>query len=82
MQTIEKRDRKTNPCCKENWVNIAGGQVACDICGDGYFFTELGITSKEIIHAGGYDTIDHEGIPQHDLEMIQFLIKAEKVSKK
>jgi hypothetical protein len=67
-----------NHKCKNWWYNIAGGQVCCDICGEEYFFTELGITAKEITHAGGYDTIDDDGIPEHDLDMIQFFIKAEK----
>jgi hypothetical protein len=64
--------------CVKHWINIAGGMVACDECGKEYFFTKLGITAKEIIHAGGYDTIEKNGIPQHDIEMIQFFIQAEK----
>ena len=61
-----------NHKCKNNWINVAGGTVLCEICEKEYFFTELKITAKEIIHAGGYDTIDDDGIPEHDLEMIQF----------
>ena len=66
-----------NHKCKNWWVNHAGGMVICDICGKDYFFTELGITAKEIIHSGGYDTIDENGIPQHDQEMIQFFRESE-----
>ena len=67
-----------NWCCKDNWVNIAGGMLGCDRCGDQTFFIELGVSAKEVIHAGGYDTIDEDGIPQHDIEMIQFLMDTEK----
>lgn len=67
-----------NHKCKNHWINLAGGLVSCDLCGKEYFFTELGITAKEIIHAGGYDTIESDGIPQHDMEMIQYFHKMEK----
>ena len=67
-----------NHKCKNWWFNDHGGMVICDICSKSYFFTELGITAKEIIHAGGYDTIDSDGIPQHDIEMIQFFVESEK----
>ena len=66
-----------NHKCKNNWINIAGGQVVCEICGKEYFFTELKITSKEIIHAGSYDLIESNGIPTHDMDMIQYFRKCE-----
>ena len=66
-----------NHKCKNWWFNVAGGEVCCNICGQEYFFTKLGITAKEIIHAGEYDLLDEKGIPDHDLEMIQFFKKSE-----
>jgi hypothetical protein len=71
-----------NPCCKDNWINIAGGEVSCEKCGDETFFTDLGITAAEIISAGGYDEPQKDGtIPDHDLEMIEFFKKCEKEKK-
>lgn len=68
-----------NHKCINFWINVAGGIVYCDFCGKEYFFTDLGITAKEIIHVGGYDTIDENGIPKHDMEMIQFFKEQEKL---
>ncbi len=70
-----------NHNCKNWWVNLAGGQVYCDMCGEEYFFTDLGIKAKEIIHSGEYDLIDENGIPEHDLEMIQFFKEQEEEKK-
>ena len=66
-----------NHKCKNFWFNVAGGEVCCDLCGEEYFFTDLGITAYEIIHAGGYDTIDETGIPEHDQGMIKFFVECE-----
>ena len=69
-----------NACCKDNWVNIAGGQVFCESCGEENFFTTLGISADEIISSGGYDEVDRKTgkIPEHDLEMIKFFKEQEK----
>lgn len=69
-----------NSCCKNNWVNIAGGQVFCEACGEENFFTTLGISADEIISAGGYNEPDRKTgtIPEHDLEMIKFFNEKEK----
>ena len=78
---MENKTKMTNinPCCKDNWVNMAGGMVACEECGNEYFFTELGISADEIISSGGYDEPDKDGaVPEHDQEMIRFFKKSEK----
>lgn len=68
-----------NKCCKDNWINVAGGVVCCEECGEENFFTDLGITADEIISAGGYNHPDPDGtIPQHDVEMMQFFYQQEK----
>ena len=71
-----------NSCCKDNWINIAGGEVACEKCGEENFFTKLGITADEIIYAGGYDEPDKSDgkIPEHDLKMIKFFKEQEKIN--
>ena len=73
-----------NHKCKNWFVNLAGGEVYCDICGKENFFKDIGITAQEIIDAGGYNTIDKDGkIPQHDIEMIEYFYQCEiKVLKK
>lgn len=70
-----------NHNCKNWWINNAGGQVICDVCGNEYHFANLGITAKEIIHAGEYDLVEQDGIPEHDLEMIQFFKEEEEARK-
>lgn len=71
-----------NSCCKDNWINIAGGEVGCEVCGNETFFTDLGISAQEIISVGGYDEPEKDGsIPTHDLEMIAFFKECEEKRK-
>ena len=67
-----------NHKCKNWFINDCGGEVHCDVCGNGGYFTELGITAEAVINAGGYNEPDEDGkIPEHDVQMIQDFYQSE-----
>lgn len=67
-----------NHKCKNWFINACGGEVYCDVCGNSGFFTEFGITAKDLINEGGYNDPDKDGtIPEHDVEMIEHFYQCE-----
>lgn len=67
-----------NHACRKHFVYEAGGEGHCEICEKEYFFTELGISAREIIDIGGYNTPEKNGsVPKGDVDMIQYLYDIE-----